>query len=194
MRILLIGAPGSGKGTQAVLLARLLDVPAISTGDIFRANVADRTPLGVTAQKYMDAGEYVPDEVTNAMVRDRLAADDCGTGFILDGYPRTLAQVDELDAILGADGCRLDAVVEIEVDDHQLLDRLLRRAAMQGRADDTVDVIRRRQQVYREQTAPLADAYAARGIHRLVDGVGSPEDVGGRIAGALDAVLRSRSA
>ena len=164
MRLILMGPPGAGKGTQAKVIAERFGIPAISTGDIFRANVAGRTPLGLEAQRYMDAGEYVPDEVTNGMVRSRLAEDDCEPGFLLDGYPRTLAQVDELDGMLAELGCGLDAVVVLSADLDELVARLMHRAEIEGRADDTEDVIRHRQEVYAEQTAPLISVYKERGL------------------------------
>ncbi|WP_156224052.1 adenylate kinase [Pseudactinotalea suaedae] len=184
-RLVLMGPPGAGKGTQASRLAEHLGVPAISTGDIFRANVAERTELGQQAQRYMDAGEYVPDEVTNAMVADRLAADDATAGFLLDGYPRTEAQVGELDRMLEAAGVSLDVVVELTADVDELVKRLLGRAAEQGRSDDTESVIRRRLEVYSEQTAALVDVYDARGILVRVDGLGSVDDVAARLLDAL---------
>jgi adenylate kinase len=184
-RLVLLGPPGAGKGTQAARLARALGVPAVSTGDIFRANVAQGTELGRAAQRYMDAGEYVPDEVTNRMVADRLAEPDAAGGFLLDGYPRTRAQVDELDAALAAGGTRLDAVLEITADVDVVVARLLRRAAEQGRSDDTEDVVRRRLEVYERETAPLAAVYEQRGLLVRVDGTGSVEEVSERIASAL---------
>ena len=184
MRILLMGPPGAGKGTQAVVLADRLGVPHISTGDIFRANVAGGTPLGVEAKRYMDAGEYVPDSVTNDMVRDRLTHDDAKNGFLLDGYPRTLAQVSELDSMLGQDAA-LDRVVELTADTEEVVARLLNRALDQGRADDTEDVIRRRLEVYAEQTAPLTAVYADRGLLTQVDGMGAVDEVTGRILAEL---------
>lgn len=197
MRLIIMGPPGAGKGTQATLLAERLDVPAISTGDIFRANVAGGTPLGREAQRYMDAGEYVPDSVTNAMVRDRLARIDCASGFLLDGYPRTVAQVAELDDILAQDGKTLFGVLLLEVPDDELVRRLLDRALTDGRADDTEDVIRRRQEVYREQTAPLVAAYSARGVVREVDGTGDVATVQAELRAALatlpPVLLRERS-
>lgn len=185
MRLLLMGPPGAGKGTQAIVLAGRLGIPHISTGDIFRANVGAGTPLGIKAKRYMDAGEYVPDEVTNAMVRDRLAEPDCEAGFLLDGYPRTLDQVSELDAVLGSAGTRLDLVVELTVDLDEVVQRLVRRSAEQGRSDDTEEVIRRRLAVYFEQTAPLIDSYQSRGILVRVDGMGTVEDVASRLASAI---------
>lgn len=167
--VLLMGPPGAGKGTHAGLLAGHLGVPVISTGDLFRRNIAEGTELGRTAQRYLDAGEYVPDEVTNDMVRDRLAAPDARPGFVLDGYPRTLDQAGVLDEILDAQGRSLDAVVVLQVPVEALVDRLLKRAEIEHRSDDTEEVIRRRFEVYHEQTAPLIQFYADRGIHHEVD-------------------------
>jgi len=180
-----MGPPGAGKGTQAVVLAERLGVPHISTGDIFRANVAGGTPLGLEAKRYMDAGDYVPDSVTNDMVRDRLAQDDARNGFLLDGYPRTLAQVDELDQMLAANGSSLDRVVELTADLDEVVGRLLNRAQEQGRADDTEDVIRRRLEVYTEQTAPLTAVYSQRGVLSQIDGMGAVNDVTLRILDEL---------
>jgi adenylate kinase len=186
MRLILMGPPGAGKGTQAKVISEHLRVPAISTGDIFRANVSQRTPLGVEAQGYMDAGDYVPDEVTNAMVRSRIAESDAREGFLLDGYPRTVAQVEELDAMLADSGDSIDAVVVLTVDRDEVVQRLLKRAEIEGRADDTEDVIRRRQEVYAEQTAPLLEVYAGRGLLVEVDGLGSVDEVSSRVFAALD--------
>lgn len=185
MQIILMGPPGAGKGTQAKAVADRLGIPAISTGDIFRANVAEGTPLGVEAKRFMDAGEYVPDEVTNAMVRDRLAEDDARSGFLLDGYPRTVAQVHELDGMLEALGSRLDAVVVLTVDQDELVQRLLHRAQTEGRTDDTEPVIRRRQDVYAQETAPLIAVYGERGLVREVDGMGTVDEVRARVFAAL---------
>jgi adenylate kinase len=187
MRVVLMGPPGAGKGTQAVVVAARLGIPHVSTGDIFRANVAGGTPLGLEAQKYMDAGEYVPDSVTNEMVRDRLAQPDAAAGFLLDGYPRTLAQVDELAGMLAEQGGALDKVVELTVDTDEVVGRLVKRAAEQGRSDDTEDVIRRRQEIYAEQTAPLTAVYAEQGLLVQVDGMGSVEDVTARVLAVLGA-------
>jgi adenylate kinase len=186
-----MGPPGAGKGTQARFVADHFGVPAISTGDIFRANVSQGTPLGIEAKRYMDAGEYVPDEVTNRMVRNRIDEVDAAPGFLLDGYPRTLAQVTELDGMIEFTGHRLDAVVVLTVDSEELVQRLLQRAVTDGRADDTEDVIRRRQEVYLEQTAPLIDVYRERGILVEVDGMGDVDDVTARIFAALDEIPQS---
>ena len=188
-----MGPPGAGKGTQAKIIAQRLDVPAISTGDIFRANVAAQTPLGLEAKRYMDAGDYVPDEVTNGMVRDRIAQDDAGAGFLLDGYPRTLAQVDELDSMLSASGHVLDAVVVLTVDQDELVQRLLHRAEVENRPDDTEEVVRHRQQVYADQTAPLLEVYAARGLLVEVDGMGEVDEVTARVFAALEQVRARRA-
>lgn len=184
-RLVLLGPPGAGKGTQAGRISDALGVPAISTGDIFRQNVAQQTELGRRAQRYMDAGEYVPDEVTNAMVRDRLAEEDAAAGFLLDGYPRTADQVAELDDVLAADGSGLDVVVELTAETDEVVGRLLQRAKEQGRADDTEVVIRRRLEVYAEQTAPLARLYADRGLLVQVDGMGDIESVTERLLASL---------
>jgi adenylate kinase len=186
-----MGPPGAGKGTQARFVADHFGVPAISTGDIFRANVSQGTPLGVEAKRYMDAGEYVPDEVTNLMVRNRIDEADAEPGFLLDGYPRTLAQVTELDGMIEFTGHRLDAVVVLTVDSEELVQRLLQRAQTDGRADDTEDVIRRRQEVYSEQTEPLIEVYRERGILVEVDGMGEVDEVTARIFAALDVVPQS---
>ncbi|SFB14461.1 adenylate kinase [Nocardioides alpinus] len=186
-----MGPPGAGKGTQARYVADHFGVPAISTGDIFRANVSQGTPLGVEAKRYMDAGEYVPDEVTNLMVRNRIDEDDAAPGFLLDGYPRTLAQVTELDGMIEFTGHRLDAVVVLTVDSEELVQRLLQRAQTDGRADDTEDVIRRRQEIYLEQTEPLIGVYRERGILVEVDGMGEVDDVTARIFAALDEIPQS---
>ena len=186
-----MGPPGAGKGTQATYVADHFGVPAISTGDIFRANVSQGTPLGVEAQRYMDAGEYVPDEVTNQMVRNRIDEPDAAPGFLLDGYPRTLAQVTELDGMIAFTGHQLDAVVVLTVDPEELVQRLLQRAQTDGRADDTEDVIRRRQEIYTEQTEPLIDVYRERGILIELDGMGEVDDVTHRIFDALDVVPQS---
>ncbi len=191
MRLILMGPPGAGKGTQASFVAQHFGIPAISTGDIFRANVSQGTALGVEAQRYMDAGEYVPDEVTNRMVRNRIDEDDATPGFLLDGYPRTLAQVTELDGMIGFTGHQLDAVVVLTVDPEELVQRLLQRATTDGRADDTEDVIRRRQELYAEQTEPLIEVYRDRGILIEVDGMGEVDDVTARIFDALDVVPQS---
>ena len=184
-RILMMGPPGAGKGTQAAAIAGYYGIPAISTGDIFRTNVNERTPLGESARRYMDAGEYVPDDVTNAMVRDRLGRPDCWRGFLLDGYPRTITQVHALDDVLAESGVAVDAVLALDVDREELVRRLVRRAEVERRADDTEAVIRRRQEVYAEETAPLLAEYARRGLLVTVDGSGSVHKVAARTFEAL---------
>jgi adenylate kinase len=159
MRLVILGPPGAGKGTQAARLAAHYGVPAVSTGDIFRANISEGTPLGVQVKEILDSGGYVSDDITNAMVRDRLAQPDAEPGFLLDGYPRTKAQVDELETMLAEGGHALDVVAELTVDREEIVDRLLRRAQTDGRTDDTEDVIRRRQQIYADETAPLVEVY-----------------------------------
>ncbi len=185
VRLLLVGPPGAGKGTQAVRLAENFGIPAISTGDIFRANVRDETPLGIEAKSYMDRGAYVPNELTNALVADRLTHADCVPGFLLDGYPRTLDQVDALDEMLAASNQALDVVVELVADPEVVIERIRLRALEQGRADDTDDVVRARLEVYTAETAPLIDIYARRGILVSVDGIGEVAEVTDRIVSAL---------
>jgi adenylate kinase len=187
IRLLLIGAPGAGKGTQAERLADIFKIPAISTGDIFRHNVKNETELGKQAKAFMDRGEYVPDSLTNDLVSDRLSQADAIEGFLLDGYPRTGDQVEELDSILAAQGTKLDVVVQLTADTDEVVRRLLNRAIEQGRADDTEDVIRRRLEVYEEQTAPLISVYAQRGLVVMIDGLGEVAEVTGRILEALSA-------
>lgn len=170
MRLILLGPPGAGKGTQAALVSAAHGVPAISTGDIFRANIKNETPLGLRVKEITASGGYVPDEITNAIVRDRLAQEDAAPGFLLDGYPRTTGQVDALDEMLGDAGHALDAVIELTVDTDEVVQRLLARAQEQGRADDTEEVIRERLRVYREKTEPLVDHYHRRGLLVRIDG------------------------
>ncbi len=186
-RLLLIGTPGAGKGTQAQRLSETFGIPAISTGDIFRHNVKNETELGKQAKAFMDRGEYVPDSLTNDLVRDRLSHADAADGFLLDGYPRTADQVAELDDILAEKAQHLDAVVMLSADVDEVVRRLLNRAVEQGRADDTEEVIRHRLDVYEEQTAPLISVYAARNLVVTVDGLGEVAEVTNRIVEALAA-------
>jgi len=188
-RLVIMGPQGAGKGTQAARLADRLGVPAISTGDIFRANIKGGTDLGRLAQEYTAKGELVPDSVTNDMVRDRLGQADAAEGFILDGYPRNAAQVAELDEILAALGTRLDAVVELTADRDELLARLRNRALVEGREDDTEEAIARRLDIYAEQTAPLTTAYGERGLLVRVDGIGEIDEITARLTAALAPAL-----
>jgi adenylate kinase len=190
-RMLIIGPPGSGKGTQAARISERLGVVAISTGDIFRANVKAETPLGIEAKKYINAGDFVPDSVTNNMVRDRLQEADAAEGFLLDGYPRTTAQVDELDSILSGNEQQLDVVLQLTADDEELVRRLLARAELDGRTDDNETVIRHRLDLYHEQTETVVARYAERGILTKVDGIGAIDEVTDRVMDAIKAVTGS---
>lgn len=187
MRIVLLGPPGAGKGTQAIRIAGKFGIPHIATGDIFRDNVKGQTDLGREAKEYMDRGDLVPDSVVNRMVADRLERDDCGDGFLLDGYPRTVPQAEELERVLAERGSPLDAALRFEVDEDELLDRLTKRADAEGRADDTESVIANRLHVYRTQTAPLEDFYGERGLLRDVKAVGPVDEVTERALRALEA-------
>jgi adenylate kinase len=188
--LIIFGAPGAGKGTQAARIAESLGIPAISTGDIFRYNIKNETALGLQVKEILASGAYVPDEVTNAIVRDRLLMPDAEAGFLLDGYPRTQAQVVELDGMLTARGSSLDAVLELTVDVDEVVQRLLKRAESDGRADDTEDVIRHRLKVYDEETAPLAALYRERGLLHQVDGMGEMDEVTERLQGVLSTLKR----
>lgn len=188
-RLLIIGPPGAGKGTQAERIVERYGVPWISTGDIFRANIKAGTQLGQRVSALIEAGKLVPDDLTNEIVADRLKRDDVENGFLLDGYPRTVDQVHALDGVLQADARALDAVVLLEADTDVVVERLLKRAEIEGRVDDTEDVIRHRQEVYAEQTQPLVELFETRGILVAVDGLGSVDEVTERIFAALDAKL-----
>jgi adenylate kinase len=186
MRMIILGPPGAGKGTQAALISENRGIPAISTGDIFRANITGETELGLQVKEILASGGYVPDEVTNAIVRDRLAQADAAHGFLLDGYPRTPGQVEALDEMLAEQGVSLDLVLELTVDTDEVVNRLLQRAHDQGRVDDTEEVIRSRMAIYTEETAPLAAIYRERGLLRQVDGMGTVDEVAARITTLLD--------
>ena len=192
MRVVLLGPPGAGKGTQAQIIAGQLGVPAISTGDIFRANVSGETDLGLQAKSYMDAGDLVPDEITVAMVKDRLAEDDAKVGFLLDGFPRTITQAEQLRDSLHELGQRLDCVLELVVDEDELVRRLSgRRVLVDGqwvqRDDDKPETVRYRLRVYREQTAPLSGWYRSEGLLTQIGAIGAVEEVTQRAMDALEA-------
>jgi adenylate kinase len=190
VRVVLLGPPGAGKGTQAQIIAGELGVPAISTGDIFRANVSGQTELGLAAKGYMDAGDLVPDEITVAMVKDRLAEPDAKVGYLLDGFPRTIAQAEQLRASLDELGQHLDRVLELVVEEEELVRRLSGRRMLVGgewvqRDDDKPETVRRRLEVYREQTAPLSGFYEAEGLLARIDAIGTIEEVTARAMTAL---------
>ena len=184
-RLLIVGPPGAGKGTQSSRLLETFAIPAIATGDIFRKNIQDETQLGVEVKAIVDAGDYVPDSLTNALVKSRLEEEDAADGFLLDGYPRTLEQVSFLDRFLSAKSQSLDAVIQLVADQDEVVARLRKRAIAQGRTDDTEEAIRHRQQVYSRETTPLISVYGDRGLLIEVDGLGEIGDVSSRISNAL---------
>ncbi len=184
-RLLIVGPQGSGKGTQGVRIAEAFGVPAVSTGDVFRANISEGTELGQQVQAIIAAGNLVPDELTSAVVRDRLAQDDAAPGFLLDGYPRNLGQVGDLDAFLEERGESLDAVIELDVPREESIARLTKRAEEQGRTDDTAEVIAHRLGIYESETAPILDVYRERGLVVAIDGIGSLDVITERILTAL---------
>lgn len=185
MRLLIMGPQGVGKGTQAELLAKHFDIPAISTGDIFRYNLKNNTPLGLEAKKFMNKGLLVPDELTNNIVKDRLAQEDVAKGWILDGYPRNAEQVEALDAILEELGTPLDAAVALTADRPILMERMTKRAEIEARADDTPEAIAKRLDVYEHETAPILDIYRNRGKLVEVDGVGEIAEISATIISKL---------
>lgn len=191
MRLLIMGPPGAGKGTQAQRIAEHYQIPAISTGDIFRAMQTADTPLARQVRDIMASGGYVSDDITNQIVAERLAQPDCATGFLLDGYPRTLGQVDTLDAELARTGRPLDGVISLLADEDEVVARLLKRAQTEGRVDDNEETIRTRQHVYAEQTAPLLEVYRSRGLLVEVDGLGAVPEVSERIFAALESARRA---
>jgi adenylate kinase len=186
-RLLIVGPQGSGKGTQGVRIAESYSVPVVSTGDIFRANIKEGTPLGQQVTAVLDRGDLVPDELTSEIVRDRLSQDDAANGFLLDGYPRNAAQVEHLDAFLGARGESLDAVILLDVPREESIARLKLRAAEQGRSDDTDEAIAHRLDIYEHETAPILEVYGPRGIVDRIDGVGSLDEITERVFAALTA-------
>lgn len=183
--LLIIGPPGAGKGTQAVRIAERLSIPAISTGDIFRANIKEETPLGQQVSAILDRGELVPDSLTNDLVADRLQQEDAKNGYLLDGYPRTAGQVEFLDGVNAERGEKLHAVIRLVADRDEVVGRLLKRAADQGRSDDNEETIRNRMDVYDRETAPLVEIFAARDLIVEVDGLGEIDQVTQRILDAL---------
>ncbi|MFL0566899.1 adenylate kinase [Microbacterium sp. 179-I 1D1 NHS] len=186
-RLLIIGPQGSGKGTQGARIADHLGIPTISTGDVFRANVKEGTELGLKVKALIDAGDLVPDALTSEIVRDRLSQEDAAQGFLLDGYPRNLGQVGDLDTFLDGRGEPLTAVIELSVPRDESIARLSRRATEQGRADDNEESIAKRLSIYESETAPILDVYRERGIVDEVDGVGSLDEITERITAALAA-------
>jgi adenylate kinase len=184
-RLLIVGPPGAGKGTQSARLTQTYKIPAIATGDIFRANIKNQTELGQKVKAIIDAGDYVPDSLTNDLVASRLTEADCENGFLLDGYPRTLDQLGFLDSVLAADGTSLDAVIQLVVDPNEVVSRLLKRAHEEGRSDDTEETIRHRQSLYTRETAPLIAVYKERGLVIEVDALGAVDDVSARVSDAL---------
>lgn len=188
MRLILLGPPGAGKGTQAKILVDAYGIPQLSTGDILRAAIAAKTPLGVEAKAIVDRGDLVSDTIVNGIVSERLDADDCKPGFILDGFPRTIAQADALDSMLVDKGTQLDAVIEITADADELVRRVIQRAKESGgaRTDDNEDVLRKRLGVYQDQTAPLVAYYAGKGLIRTVDGMAPVGEVTAAIKASID--------
>ncbi|QRV01818.1 adenylate kinase [Arcanobacterium phocisimile] len=185
-RLILAGPPGAGKGTQATTVSERLGIPAISTGEIFRSEMASQSDVGLEAQRYISEGNLVPDSVTNEIVRRRLAQPDAAEGFLLDGYPRTLDQISALDEMLADDGLSIDAMLDIEISDEEIMGRLLKRAEIEGRADDTPEVIAHRISVYHEATEPILDAFRERGKLISINGLGTIGEVRERIVAAVN--------
>ena len=185
MRLILLGPPGAGKGTQAKILVEAYGIPQLSTGDILRAAIADKTPLGLEAKAIMDRGDLVSDTIVNGIVSERIDAEDCKPGFILDGFPRTIAQAEALDDMLRAKGIKLDAVIELTADADELVRRVIQRSKDSNRPDDNPEVIRKRLDVYQTSTAPLVDYYSRQGLVKTVDGMEAVETVTAAIKAAL---------
>ncbi len=188
MRLILLGPPGAGKGTQAKALIDAYGIPQLSTGDILRSAIAQKTPMGMAAKEIMDRGDLVSDEIVNGIVSERLDQDDCRPGFILDGFPRTIPQAEALEAMLAEKGMTLDAVVEMKADSEELVRRIVNRARESGtaRGDDNVEVVRKRLEVYRDQTAPLVDYYRGKGLLKTVDGMQAVSEVTAAIREAVE--------
>jgi adenylate kinase len=184
-RLLIVGPPGAGKGTQARFIAERFGIPDISTGDIFRHHIKNLTPLGLQVKAIVDAGDYVPDSLTNSLVTERLKEADAQNGFLLDGYPRTLEQVHYLNGLLEASGKPLEAVIRLVADQDEIVARLSKRAREQGRLDDSEEAIRHRQEVYRRETEPLIEVYREQGLLIEVDGLGAVDEVAVRVRDAL---------
>lgn len=189
--MVLLGPPGAGKGTQATRIAEKLSIPAISTGEIFRTNMSEGTEIGLQAKAFIDRGEFVPDSVTNAMVKARLSASDTANGFLLDGYPRNVEQAHVLADMFAEIGIKLDLVLEIQVDEDEVVTRMMKRAQEQHRTDDTEPVMRHRLEVYHQQTKPVAAYYADHDLLQVVDGSGSIDEVTERIFAVLDSVAKN---
>jgi len=185
IKAILLGPPGSGKGTQASFLVKKYSIPHISTGDILRAAVKEGTAIGMKAKSYMDKGDLVPDEVIVGIIKDRLQKNDCKSGFLLDGFPRTMPQADSLDAMLTDIHAELDHVLYITVDDQELVKRLLSRADIEGRSDDNLEIIKKRIKVYKDQTLPLVGYYKFKKVLHEIDGIGAVEEITKRITAAL---------
>ena len=184
-RLLIVGPPGAGKGTQSVRLTTAFGIPAIATGDIFRANIKNQTKLGKQVSAIITAGDYVPDSLTNDLIASRLKEEDCTSGFLLDGYPRTVNQLRFLDEMLATEGTALDAVIQLVADQDEIVSRLLKRAHEEGREDDTAETIRHRQELYLRETSPLIADYKQRGLVVEVDALGGVDEVAERITAAL---------
>jgi adenylate kinase len=186
-RLLIVGPPGAGKGTQSARITTTFGIPAIATGDIFRANIKTQTDLGKQVSAIINAGEYVPDSLTNDLVASRIKEDDCAGGFLLDGYPRTVDQLRFLDDLLKSAGTALDAVIQLVADEDEIVSRLLKRAHEEGRSDDTPETIRHRQELYQRETAPLIAVYKDRGLVIEINALGEVDEVAARIMSALTA-------
>ncbi len=187
MNLILLGPPGAGKGTQAKRLEDKFGVKQLSTGEMLRAAVASGSPIGQEAKAVMDAGQLVSDDIMVRMISERVDQADCAKGFILDGFPRNVAQAEALDSMLQAKGLKIDHVIEFQVDEDRMIDRILKRAAEEGRSDDNEETLRKRMSVYREQTAPIIPHYRDKGALKSVDGMGSMDDVTAALEGILEA-------